>query len=111
MDKNAFYGMTLDEEQVAFVKAIKDKNKVIVFCDAAAGTGKTTLAMGAANILVKNSNVDEVIAFMNAQQEAEAEGREEFTCPLCGGTAIWGRARGNNHLHCGCKGCGFRMME
>ena len=54
MDKNAFYGMTLDEEQVAFVKAIKDKNKVIVFCDAAAGTGKTTLAMGAANILVKD---------------------------------------------------------
>ena len=60
---------------------------------------------------MKNSNVDEVIAFLIAQQEAEAEGREEFTCPICGGTAIWGRARGNNHLHCGCKGCGFRMME
>ena len=54
LPKNAFFGMTLDEEQAAFVKAIKDKNKAIVFCDAAAGTGKTTLAMGAANILVKD---------------------------------------------------------
>ena len=60
---------------------------------------------------MKNSNVDEVIAFLIAQQEAEAEGREEFSCTLCGGTAFWGRARVNNHLHCGCKGCGFRMME
>ena len=54
LPKNAFYDMTLDEEQVAFVKAIKDKSKTIIFCDAPAGTGKTTLAMGAANILVKD---------------------------------------------------------
>ena len=55
--------------------------------------------------------LDKIIAFMQAQQEAEKEGREEFTCPLCGGTANWGRARVNNHLHCGCKGCGFSMVE
>ena len=54
LPKNAFYGMILDEEQAAFVKAIKDMNKTIVFCDAPAGTGKTTLAMGAANILVQD---------------------------------------------------------
>ena len=54
LPKNAFYGMILDEEQVAFVEAIKDLNKTIVFCDAPAGTGKTTLAMGAANILVQD---------------------------------------------------------
>lgn len=54
LPKNAFYGMILDEEQAAFVKAIKDLNKTIVFCDAPAGTGKTTLAMGAANILVQD---------------------------------------------------------
>ena len=51
---NAFYGMTLAEEQAAFVAAIKDLSKTIVFCDAPAGTGKTTLAMGAANILVQD---------------------------------------------------------
>ena len=54
LPKNAFYGMTLDQEQAAFVEAIKDKGKTIIFCDAPAGTGKTTLAMGAANILVKD---------------------------------------------------------
>ena len=58
LPKNAFYGMTLDEEQAAFVAAIKDMNKTIVFCDAAAGTGKTTLSMGAANILVKDKRND-----------------------------------------------------
>ena len=54
LPKNVFYGMMLDEEQAAFVKAIKDMSKTIVFCDAPAGTGKTTLAMGAANILVQD---------------------------------------------------------
>ena len=54
LPKNVFYGMMLDQEQVAFVEAIKDLKKTIVFCNAAAGTGKTTLAMGAANILVQD---------------------------------------------------------
>jgi predicted ribonuclease YlaK len=54
LPKNMFYGMTLDEEQIAFVEAIKDPGKSIVFCDAPAGTGKTTLAMGAAQILVQD---------------------------------------------------------
>ena len=54
LPKNVFYHMILDEEQVAFVEAIKDPEKTIVFCDAPAGTGKTTLAMGAANILVQD---------------------------------------------------------
>ena len=49
-----FYGLQLDEEQAAFVKAIMDLSKTIVFCDAPAGTGKTTIAMGAANILVQD---------------------------------------------------------
>ena len=54
LPKNMFYSMTLDEEQIAFVEAIKDPGKSIVFCDAPAGTGKTTLAMGAARILVQD---------------------------------------------------------
>ena len=58
LPKNVFYGMVLDEEQVAFVEAIKDLSKTIVFCDAPAGTGKTTLAMGAANILVQDKRND-----------------------------------------------------
>lgn len=54
LPKNMFYDMILDEEQIAFVEAIKDKKKTIIFCDAPAGTGKTTLAMGAAKILVQD---------------------------------------------------------
>ena len=49
-----FYGLILDQEQRAFVDAIMDQSKTIVFCNAKAGTGKTTLAMGAANLLVKD---------------------------------------------------------
>ena len=53
-----FYGLILDQEQRSFVNAIMDQNKTIVFCNAKAGTGKTTLAMGAANILVKDKRND-----------------------------------------------------
>ena len=58
LPKNMFYHMILDDEQVAFVEAIKDPGKSIVFCDAPAGTGKTTLAMGAAQILVQDKRND-----------------------------------------------------
>ena len=54
LPKNMFFNMILDEEQIAFVDAIKDPEKIIVFCDAPAGTGKTTLAMGAARLLVQD---------------------------------------------------------
>ena len=54
LPRNVFYHMILDEEQIAFVEAIKDMEKSIVFCDAPAGTGKTTLAMGAAKLLVQD---------------------------------------------------------
>lgn len=53
----------------------------------------------------------QLTTFMKAQQEAEEAGETEFTCPLCGAKAMWGRSPYNNHLHCGCKGCGIRMME
>ena len=58
LPKNMFFSMILDEDQIAFVEAIKDPEKSIVFCDAPAGTGKTTLAMGAARILVQDKRND-----------------------------------------------------
>lgn len=51
---NLFYGMELDEYQQVFVKAMQNPKKPIVFCNAVSGTGKTTLAMGVANMLVKD---------------------------------------------------------
>lgn len=53
-----FYKLTLDADQRVFVDAIKDPAATIVFCNAAAGTGKTTLAFGAANLLVKDKRND-----------------------------------------------------
>ena len=50
-----FYGLNLDEQQEIFVNSILNLDKPIVFCNAVAGTGKTTLAMGAANKLVKDT--------------------------------------------------------
>ena len=44
----------LDADQAVFVREIMSPDKTIIFCNAAAGTGKTTLAMGAANILVQD---------------------------------------------------------
>jgi len=48
-----FYGLTLDEEQTAFRDAIWNPEKLIIFVDAKAGTGKTMIATATANLLVK----------------------------------------------------------
>lgn len=71
LPKNNFYGMILDEEQAEFVAAIKDMEKTIVFCDARAGTGKTTLAMGAANILYhdKRNDLDGIVYIVSPYGE------------------------------------------
>jgi predicted ribonuclease YlaK len=71
LPKNMFYTMTLDEDQIAFVEAIKDPGKTIIFCDAPAGTGKTTLAMGAARILVqdKRNDLEEIVYIVSPYGE------------------------------------------
>ena len=67
----AFYTFTLDDEQRAFVDAIKDQSKTIIFCDAPAGTGKTTLAMGAANLLYhdKRNELDGIVYIVSPYGE------------------------------------------
>lgn len=57
-DYSIFYDMQLDSEQKVFVEAMMNPEKLIVFCDARAGTGKTTLAMGAANLLYKDNRIE-----------------------------------------------------
>lgn len=47
-----FYGMTLTDEQKDMVDAIYDEDVRIVFVDSVAGSGKTTIAVGCANVLV-----------------------------------------------------------
>ena len=75
LPKNIFYGMILDAEQAELVEAIKDLRKTIVFCDAPAGTGKTTLAMGAANILVNDKrNVLDGIVYIVSPYGEQKQG-------------------------------------
>ena len=66
-----FYTFTLDDEQREFVDAIKDQSKTIIFCDAPAGTGKTTLAMGAANLLYhdKRNGLDGIVYIVSPYGE------------------------------------------
>ena len=52
------YEFDLDADQEVFVGHIMSPDKTIIFCNAKAGTGKTTLAMGAANILVQDKRND-----------------------------------------------------
>ena len=47
-----FYGFELDDDQLVFANTIWDKNIDIVFVSAKAGTGKTAVATGVANMLV-----------------------------------------------------------
>lgn len=72
MDKH-FYDLVLDEEQAAFRDAILDLRKVIVFCDSPAGTGKSTIAMGAANILVadKRNKLDGIVYIVSPYGEGK----------------------------------------
>ncbi len=48
-----FYGLTLDPEQEVFRDAIWNPEKKVIICNAKAGTGKSTIALGVANLLVQ----------------------------------------------------------
>ena len=56
-----FYGLELDNEQQAFRDVIWSPDKTIVFCNAKAGTGKTTIATGVADLLVKYGRYDGIV--------------------------------------------------
>lgn len=69
IDPEMFYGMTLDEEQTAFANAILSPDIDIVFCNSRAGTGKTTIATGVANILVQGGAYDSIVYVMSPYGE------------------------------------------
>ena len=64
LDTSIFYGMNLDKEQADFVDAIWDETNDIIFCNSKAGTGKTTIATGVANLLVYYEFFDNIIYIM-----------------------------------------------
>lgn len=64
IEPNMFYGYTLDDEQLVFANAIWSSEKDIVFCDSIAGSGKTTVATGVANMLVQYGLFDNIVYVM-----------------------------------------------
>lgn len=69
IDKDVFYGLRLDEEQLAFANAIWDPSIDIVFCNSKAGTGKTTIATGVANMLVQYGLYQDIVYIMSPYGE------------------------------------------
>ena len=66
-------GLKLDEYQRAFRDACLSGDKLIVFCNAVAGSGKTTIAMDAANVLVQDSktNYDGILYIVSPYGEGK----------------------------------------
>lgn len=69
LEGHPFYGLELDEQQKKFRDAIWSKNIELVFCNAKAGTGKTTIAAGVANLLVKYGRYDGIVYISSPCQE------------------------------------------
>lgn len=66
LEDSLFFGMKLDDEQKAFRDAIWDDSKDIVFVDAVAGTGKTTIAVATSTLLCKFHKYDDIVYVMHA---------------------------------------------
>lgn len=61
LSEHPFYGFRLDEEQAYFRDMIWDKDKLIVFVNAKAGSGKTLIATATANLLVQYGRYDGIV--------------------------------------------------
>lgn len=64
-----FFGLKLDEEQQHFRDSIWSKDKLVVFCNAKAGTGKTTIATATADLLVKYGRYNGIVYVASPTQE------------------------------------------
>ena len=71
LDEHPFYGIEMDNEQKAFRDAIWDSDKLIVFCNAKAGTGKTLIATATANLLVQYGLYDGIVFIAAPVQESK----------------------------------------
>lgn len=74
LDAFPFYNFTLDKDQLEFANAIWNPEKTIIFCNAPAGTGKTQIAVGVANMLVKYGLYDGILGCVSPCEE----GRQGF---------------------------------
>lgn len=69
LDDDIFYGLDLDDDQKHFRDAIWNLEKIAVICNAKSGTGKTTVALGVANLLVQYGLYDKITYVISPTQE------------------------------------------
>ena len=69
LENHLFYGLALDEEQKYFRDCIWNPEKLVILCNAKAGTGKTTISLGTANLLVQYGLYNGIIYIMAPTQE------------------------------------------
>ena len=69
LDNHPFFGLELDDEQKFFRDSIWDEKKLIVFCNAKAGTGKTTIATATADLLVKYGRYNGIVYIASPTME------------------------------------------
>lgn len=117
IDKNMFYGMVLDDEQAIFANAIWDDGIDIIFCNAKAGTGKSTITTGVANMLVQYGKYDKIVYIMSPYgerkqgwlpgniEEKSAVYFEPFyqamvTCNINPYTAVYDESTGSGYITC-----------
>lgn len=90
LEDHPFYGIQLDDDQKAFRDAIWNPEKLIVFCNAKAGSGKTLVAVATANLLVQYGLYDGIVYVVSPTQEARSgflpgdadEKTRVYTAPL-----------------------------
>lgn len=71
LDDILYFGLKLDDEQKAFRDAIWDDDKDIVFVNAAAGSGKTLIAVATSVLLCRYKKFDDIVYVMHAVGDAQ----------------------------------------
>lgn len=71
LNEHPFYGFQLDEDQKYFRDCIWDKNKILIFCNAKAGSGKTLMAFATANLLVEYGLYSNIIYVVSPYGESK----------------------------------------
>ena len=68
---HVFFGMKLDEQQAEYRDAIWDPEKLVVFCDAKAGSGKTQIAVMTAELLYQYGRYEGIVYITAPVQEGK----------------------------------------
>lgn len=71
LSDHTFFGLKLDEDQKVFANAIWNPDIDIVFVDAPAGSGKTTVAVATAVLMNKYHLIDDMIYIMHPISDAQ----------------------------------------